>query len=84
MVSRRDGTNCASTRGKSANWLFRFKDLLLDPLAFESRLFKNDIRDTRLGSVEDADDEVGSCAGGMDDGANESLGSAKGRSTAVV
>ena len=39
--------------------ILRFEeDLLLIPLAFESRLFKNDIRETRLGSVEDADDEA--------------------------
>jgi hypothetical protein len=59
-VSRREGTNCASTRGKSASWLLRFEYLPVIPLAFERRLFKNDIRETRLGSVEDADDEVGS------------------------
>jgi len=65
IVSRRDGTNCASTRGKSASWLLRFEDLPLVPLALESLLFRNDIRETRLGSVEDADDEVGSWAVGM-------------------
>jgi hypothetical protein len=60
------------------------EDLLFIPLTFESRLFKNDIRDTRLGSVEDADDEVGSCVVGTDAGTNESLGSAKGRSAIVA
>ena len=84
MVSRRDGTNCASTRGKSANWLLRFEDLLFIPLAFESRLFKNDIRETRLGSVEDAEEEVGSWAGGMGAGTNESSGSARDRFEVVV
>lgn len=54
------------------------------PLAFERRLFRNDIRETRLGSVEDADDEVGSCAVGMGAGTNESLGSVRDRSGVVV
>jgi hypothetical protein len=76
MVSRRDGTNCASTRGKSASWLLRFEDLLLVPLDFESLLFRNDIRETRPGSVEDADDEGGSCAVGMEAGTYKSWCSA--------
>ena len=85
MVSRRDGTNCASTRGKSASWLLRFdKDLLLTPPAFESLLFRKDIRETRLGSVEDADDEVGSWAVGMCAGTNESSNPAKGWPEAVA
>lgn len=85
MVSRRDGTNCASTRGKSASWLLRFEeeDLLFIPLAFESRLFRNDMRETRLGSVEDADDEVGSCPVGVGAGADELSGSARDRSAVV-
>ncbi len=79
MVSRRDGTNCASTRGKSASWLLRFGgDLLLTPLAFGSLLFRKDIRETRLGSVEDADDEVGSWAVGMCAWTNESSNSTGG------
>jgi hypothetical protein len=84
MVSRRDGTNCASTRGKSANWLLRFEDDLLLVPAFESRLFRKDIRETRLGSVEDADDEVGSCDVGTGAGTNESSGSARDRSAVVA
>jgi len=85
IVSRRDGTNCASTKGKSANWLLRFEeDLLFIPLAFESRLFRKDIRETRLGSVEDAEDEVGSCDVGMGAGANVSSGSARDRSVVVA
>jgi hypothetical protein len=83
-VSRREGTNCASTRGKSASWLLRFEDLPVIPLAFERRLFRNDIRETRLGSVEDADDEVGSCVVGMGAGANEFSGSRNERDAVVV
>jgi hypothetical protein len=45
--------------------------LLLAVLAFESLLFRNDIRETRLGSVEDADDEAGSCVVGMGAGTKE-------------
>jgi len=85
MVSRRDGTNCASTRGKSASWLFLFEDDLVPiPVAFERRLFRNDIRETRLGSVEDADDEVGNCAVGMGAGTNELSKSARERSAEMA
>ena len=54
------------------------------PLAFERRLFRNDIRETRLGSVEDADDEVGSCAVGRAGGTNELSGSVRDRSAVLV
>jgi hypothetical protein len=85
MVSRRDGTNCASTRGRSTSWLLRLDDNFLpSPLPFDSRLFKNDIRETRLGSVEDADDETGSCAVGMGAGTNESSKSVRGISVVVA
>ena len=85
MVSRSDGTSCASTSGRSASWLLRLDDdLLPSPLPFDSRLFKNDMRDTILGSVEDADDETESCAVGIGARTNESSQSVTGMSVVVI
>lgn len=68
----------------SASWLLRLEDLLLIPFPLDNRLFKNDIRDTRLGSVEDAEDDTGSCADGMGAGTNESSKSVRDLSDVAV
>jgi hypothetical protein len=53
-------------------------------LPFDSRLFKNDMRDTILGSVEDADDETESWAVGMGARTNESSKSVTGMSVVAI